>query len=96
MEPLLKINTREENSIVHTLKNMTLPKRTSGPRPQAAKAIIPTAGINLSTRGLPRKVMYDLHDVTIELSLDALYLEILDTESEAKNQVKDYGKLQTV
>jgi hypothetical protein len=30
--------------------------------PQTAKIIIPTAGTNLSTRGLPSKTLYDLHN----------------------------------
>lgn len=40
---------------------MFLVRRMSGPRPHAAKVMIPIAGINFRMRGLPCKALYDLH-----------------------------------
>lgn len=45
---------------VNTLRNIVLPRRTSGTRPHAAKATRAAAGINRSITGFPRNVSYDL------------------------------------
>lgn len=46
----------------NTCKSKFLHSRTRGPSPHAAKIIIPTAEVNLITRGLPCKRLNDLQD----------------------------------
>ena len=46
---------------IYTCQKRILHARNNGPRPHAAKAIIPTAGINCTTRDRPWKASYDLH-----------------------------------
>jgi len=40
---------------MNTWRNTALPKHIRGSRPHAAKAMIQTAGINLSTRVVPQR-----------------------------------------
>lgn len=47
---------------MHTWRNKFLLWRKKGPRPQTAKAMTPTAGINWSARGLARNAWYDLQN----------------------------------